>query len=187
MTDPLNNCDPPVLSLSVKFNFYPTPDEREVALPITSFLERVEYLSQQRQRSRESAMLGERCPRSFAVEPLPAPLDFPIDSQKNGRRFAEGEAAREANVRMLQRSLLTLELLFLSKLPLDIIDRKFREYCEAHPDKSLEENSKKIREDRTYLDWNPINKNCKFFSGNEGLKCAVNPTVECSECPHFEE
>lgn len=30
------------------------------------------------------------------------------------------------------------------------------------------------------------NDNCRYFSGESYLKCAVNPCGDCAECPHFE-
>ena len=31
-----------------------------------------------------------------------------------------------------------------------------------------------------------IRKDCRFYSSNTGLKCAVHPELDCCECPSFE-
>lgn len=42
----------------------------------------------------------------------------------------------------------------------------------------------------THAHLNPRNINefrCRYFTGSKFLKCAVNPSGNCSECPHYEE
>lgn len=50
---------------------------------------------------------------------------------------------------------------------------------------SLEE-LRQLLTERSKILWNHADKSCKFFSGLALLKCAVNPTVPCSQCLHSE-
>jgi hypothetical protein len=96
------------------------------------------------------------------------------------------ELNREIAKKGAYRLLLT-RLCLLSGLPRRVIEEKFREYCQTHPEKSPEDNFEDVKGNLTYLKWDVVNKNCKFFSGDEKLKCAVNPTISCFNCQKFEE
>jgi len=156
-------------------------------------------------------------PRPFTLEPLPSPMDFyPMPDREEASQAVskfsqhinesvkyviDSEALKVASEMMRQTleklsqeiarqsayNFLVGRLCFISRLPRRVVEERFREYCEANPEKSPDDNFEDIRKSRAYLQWDVINKNCKFFSGNEHLKCAVNPGGSCLNCRDVEE